>query len=94
MVVRRPRRFTLGQVVSTPAALALLDANGEVYWSLLDRHISGDWGDLPDEDRQANVDAVTGGGRILSAYKIGTSKVWIITESDRSVTTLLLPDEH
>ena len=86
--------FTLGQVVATPGALALLETHGQTYWHLLDRHTSGDWGDLTDEDRQANADALAYGDRLLSSYPVGDDKVWIITEADRSATTLLLPDEY
>lgn len=88
------RLFDLGQTVATPAALAALEAAGQTYWHLLDRHITGDWGTLPDEDRQANEDALAHGLRIMSVYPVGENKVWVITEADRSATTLLLPDEY
>jgi len=61
---------------------------------LLERHRSGDWGDLCAEDAEANDAAVKHGGRLLSSYKVGEEVVWIITESDRSVTTLLLPEDY
>lgn len=88
-------RFTLGQVVATPGALDALEEAGQVPQEFLHRHIVGDWGDLDEEDRQTNERAVHGGDRIFSAYhtKNGT-KVWVITEYDRSVTTLLLPSEY
>ncbi len=62
---------------------------------LLLRHVTGDWGDLDDEDKKENELSVKKGFRILSAYTLETDvKVWIITEWDRSVTTILLPNEY
>ena len=88
-------RFTLGRVVSTPGALKLLGVHKTTVASLLKRHVHGDWGDLDDEDVQTNNDAVGLGNRILSQYKFPLGeKVWVITESDRSATTLLLPEEY
>lgn len=87
--------FALGQVVATPGAL---DAMTELYFSPLDlihRHVTGDWGDLGAEDQQQNLLAIRSGLRIFSSYKLGAStKIWIITEANRSSTTLLLPDEY
>jgi len=87
--------FSLGQVVATPGAIdALVEANCGAM-EFLSRHIRGDWGDLCEEDRQANQYAVGHGLRILSAYHLPTgTKFWVITEHDRSVTTLLLPFEY
>jgi hypothetical protein len=63
--------------------------------ALLDRHAAGDWGDLAQTDKDSNECAVTAGDdRILSAYGKGDAKLWIITEWDRSVTTILRPDEY
>lgn len=89
----------LGQVVATPGALEALraaDAGLELAQHLLARHASGDWGDLDQEDREANDRAAAlGEERILSAYDLdGGGRIWIITEWDRSVTTLLLPEEY
>ena len=87
--------FSLGQIVATPGALNFLETNNVYPGSLLDRHLGGDWGDLDAEDKDMNNRAaIAGGMRILSAYKVGTGKVWIITEADRSSTTILLPDEY
>jgi hypothetical protein len=58
------------------------------------RHRSGDWGDVCDEDKKLNDEAVDGEGRILSAYTVDGEKVWVITEWDRSVTTVLFPSEY
>ena len=62
--------------------------------SCLERHASRDWGDLDAEDKRANDAAVKHGGRVLSAYTLRGDKIWIITEADRSVTTILTPDEY
>lgn len=88
-------RFALGQVVATPGALEALESNGQTAMELLQRHVVLDQGELDEEDQQANEDAVADGERVLSSYllKDGT-KLWIITEADRSSTTILLPDEY
>ena len=87
--------FDLGQVVATPGALSALERAGESPFAYLARHVTGDWGDLVEEDRQENELALKSGFRLLSAYRLGDeTKIWIITEHDRSVTTLLLPSEY
>ncbi len=89
------RLFTLGQTVATPGALQALEAAGEEAGRFLDRHALGDWGDLCDEDKQANDEALADDLRILSAYRLSDgTKIWVITEADRSATTLLLPEEY
>ncbi|MDP2895515.1 MAG: hypothetical protein Q8Q12_03020 [bacterium] len=88
-------RFALGQLVATPGALQALEATGQAPLEFLRRHVSGDWGDLGDEDRKENELSLEHGFRILSAYRLSDgTKVWIITEADRSSTTLLLPEEY
>jgi len=87
----------LGQTVMTSGVSALIDQNPMVsllVGKCLARHAGGDWGDVCAEDAQANQDALRHGSRLLSSYKIGESKVWIITEADRSVTTVLFPSEY
>jgi len=88
-------RFPLGQVVATPGALEALQAAGQTAMELLQRHVVLDQGELDEEDQQTNEAAVANGERILSSYllKDGT-KIWIITEADRSSSCLLLPDEY
>ena len=86
--------FALGKVVGTPGALQTLAQYDVRPSDLLARHISGDWGQLDPEDVGVNNAAVQHGDRILSAYPVGEETVWIITEWDRSVTTLLLPSDY
>ena len=62
--------------------------------SLIERHLSGDFGELSEDDAALNRLAVSGGGRVLSSYRVGSEKVWVVTEADRSVTTVLLPEEY
>ena len=88
-------RFTLGRVVATPAALTLLKEAQVEPVTLLGRHVTGDWGELDAEDVQANEHALNDEARLLSSYPVkGEEKVWIITEADRSVTTILKPSDY
>lgn len=102
-------RFPLGQIVATPGALELLQETGFSAAALISRHVHGDWGDLCEEDRAENEFAVTRRLRILSCYRqVDAERLaatptekrsslptpWIITEADRSVTTLLLPLDY
>lgn len=92
--VKRPR-FPMGRTVITPGAEAILEEVGISGVTLLARHIHGDWGDLRVEDQTANELALLTGRRLLSSYDLpGNGKVWIITEADRSATTILLPDDY
>ena len=86
--------FPLGSIVSTPGAMSILMTCGFSASHYLDRHASGDWGDLCDDDKAVNDAAVTSEGRILSAYETFSGEIWVITEWNRSVTTLLLPSEY
>ena len=86
--------FQLGAVVATPGALQLCEKHKVNQLSLIGRHIRGDWGDLCTEDISANVDALAYDGRVLSSYLISGTKVYVITEWDRSATTLLLASEY
>ena len=94
----KPPLFPLGQVVATPGALAALEQHRHSPLSFLIRHVTGDWGNLDAEDCQANDSALVHGTRIVSSYRLGElgdgHKLWLITEADRSVTTLLLPEEY
>jgi hypothetical protein len=84
----------LGKVVATPGALKLLLETGEDPFEYLARHATGDWGDLGTFDRHQNEIALRTGERIFSFYDTPAGKVWIITKADRSVTTILLPEEY
>ena len=87
--------FPLGRVVATPGALSLLRGAGEdLLPALLERHQSGDWGDVPEEDARENEFSVRHNFRIISSYRVAGERVWVITERDRSATTLLLPSEY
>ena len=79
----------LGRVVATPAALKLLRKSGGHLFDYLTRHAAGDWGDLCAFDRRQNEIALRDGYRILFSYDVPAGRVWIITESDRSITTIL-----
>ena len=87
-------KFALGQIVATPGALEVMKAAGIDGVALLSRHVTGDWGDLDEADKQENELSVQKGFRILSAYGRGETRLWVITEADRSVTTILRPDEY
>lgn len=87
--------FPLGRVVATPAALEALAASSVPPIELLERHRSGDWGNVPAEDAKENERSVRHGYRILSSYPVGGSwMIWVITEADRASTCLLLPEEY
>jgi len=88
-------RFPLGRVVTTPGALAALEEARQTPLEFVARHARGDWGELDEHDRQENELSLVHGFRLLSAYSLSNgSRIWIITEADRSVTTLLLPSEY
>jgi hypothetical protein len=87
-------QLPLGRVVATPGALKLLSEMGEDPFDYLARHATGDWGDLCAFDLRQNEIALRDGYRVLSSYEIPTGRVWILTEADRSVTTILLPEEY
>ena len=86
-------KFPLGQLVATPGALANL--SHQDITAALARHLQGDWGDLDTDDRSTNDQALVEGSRLLSAYHaVNGTKFWIISEWDRSVTTVLLPEDY
>jgi hypothetical protein len=95
-IVRPQRpRFPLGHLVATPGALHALAEAGHSPMEFVHRHQSGDWGEVPEEDRRENEYSVEHGFRLLSAYTLRTGvRIRIITEADRSATTLLLPEEY
>jgi hypothetical protein len=93
---QRPKtKFPLGQVVATPGALAALQESGEEPTPYLERHNRADWGEVDEHDRNENEFSLEHGFRLLSAYTLRSGvKIWIISEADRSSTTILLPCEY
>lgn len=88
-------RFQLGRVYITPGALESFEMSGQSPHEYLRRHHAGDWGELSERDRRENELSLERGFRLLSSYRTGAGvKFWIITEADRSATTILLPDEY
>lgn len=86
--------FELGAVCATPAAVAVLEEAGVFFMQLVARHVRGDFGNVCPDDAEANREAIENGSRILSSYPVGNQDVWVITEADRSVTTILLPSDY
>ncbi len=84
----------LGRVVATPGALEVLSDAGEPPFGYLARHASGDWGELCAFDHRQNEIALREGYRVFSSYETPAGRFWVITEADRSVTTILLPEEY
>lgn len=86
-------RFQPGSVVATMGALQI--ATEEQIKAILDRHLRGDWGDLDEHDRKANEAALRDGDRLFSSYQITPdTKLWIVTEANRSTTTVMLPEDY
>ncbi len=94
MRIHQITRFSLGLVTATPGALQLLEKSKAGVLPLLARHQSGDWGEVDPEDWKSNEVALEQGWRLFSAYELAGSKLWVITEADRSTTTILLPEEY
>lgn len=90
---RKPR-YPLGQIAITPGADELLAGSDTSITDLLERHATGDWGKCCPEDAEQNDEAVAIGERTHSVYEVGGQDLWVITERDRSVTTLLLPSDY
>ena len=86
--------FPLGHLVATPAALDIAHEFGLDVLALVKRHAAGDWGALDAHDLRANAEALDCGARLLSAYDTPGGRLWIITEADRSATTVLLPNDY
>jgi len=88
-------KFSLGQVIATPGALAAIQEAQDSPWIYLRRHSEGDWGEVNAEDAAENEQSLRDGFRLLFAYRITSGiKIWVITERDRSATTILLPEEY
>jgi len=89
----RTLAFPLGRTVATPGAVAAFNDTAPLMLAL-DRHVACDWSEMPADDQQANRLAVLDGSRILGSYTVEGVRLWIITEADRSATTILLPEEY
>ena len=90
------QKFRLGRVCMTRKVSELVEYGLNIY-QYLGRHVNGDWGDIDEGDKQQNEESVMNGGRIFSAYNLSgmpKSRLWVITEADRTVTTFLLPCEY
>jgi hypothetical protein len=88
-------KFPLGHLTATPGALQALQEAGQSPAVFLAKHVQGDWGEVCDEDKRLNDQAVVSGERLLSAYRtLNGVRIWIITEADRSSTCILLPEEY
>lgn len=88
-------KFELGQLVMTPGVIDACNKSDDPIGNYFARHVSGDWGDVCKEDAKENDYSVTNGLRIFSAYHLSDgTKIWVITECDRSATTALLPSEY
>jgi hypothetical protein len=96
MIARRTEpRFPLGTTVATPDALDAIAAAEQLPGDFLDRHVVGNWGEVSNEDAGLNDEALIHGERLLSVYLTSLGvRLWVITEADRSVTTILLPSEY
>lgn len=95
MGAERKQRFPLGRIMATTQCLSELESSGQTPLEFIQQHATGQWGLVCEDDRQANEDALRDGERVLSVYKtkLGT-KLYCITEWDRSVTTLLCSSEY
>lgn len=92
IIVIPPSKFPLGDVVMTANASRTLEFTA--IWEGLRRHASGDWGDACPEDAKLNDESLKSGDRLLSVYGQGEKRFWIITEADRSLTTVLMPEDY
>lgn len=98
-MVAQTTRFELGTILMTPGVEDLVKRGLVNPFDLLYRHRAGDWGDLDDDDRAANDQALQSGDRLMSAYETPGGRVWIVTEGvddegQRAASTLLRPDEY
>jgi len=92
---KKTKPFPLGRIVATPGALEAIDDSGETPADFLRRHAQCDWGDVSEDDWRLNDEALEQGDRLLSAYHTSNGeKIWVISEADRSATTILLPEEY
>lgn len=95
MTMGKKPRFSAGQVCATPGALDAINEAGQSPMDFIGRHVVGDWGDICEDDQRVNEESLEHGLRLLSAYRTEEGvKLWVITEADRSATTILRPEEY
>lgn len=100
MIAQRKAAFDTGPMYMTPGIRVLIERGAEVeIMQAISRHLSGDWGEVDEEDKESNWNSLQDGSRLLSAYSIQGERVWIITEAEddngqRAATTILLPEEY
>ena len=95
VIENQAQLFPLGQIVATPGALEALESSRQTPAEFLTRHATGDWGDLSADDIAENEFSIKNGFRLLSSYLTASGqRLWVITEGQRDLTTLLLPDEY
>jgi len=93
MIFLEQQKFLLGKIVATPAALQSLSV--EDICRAIDRHVCGEWGMVSEADRAENEFALRHGLRVMSVFESkGGVRFWVLSEADRSVTTLLLPGDY
>lgn len=95
MRVMKTKLFEPGRLAATQSAFAAIERANQDVVDFFSRHVTGDWGEVSQEDRVENEVSLLNGYRLLSAYrtKLG-ERVWVLTEADRSMTTILLPEEY
>lgn len=91
-IISMEQKFPLGTILITPGAAAALTAPDTA--NIITRHAQGDWGEVSPDDAELNDLALKDGSRLMSACTVNGVKLWVITEADRSVTTILLPEEY
>lgn len=94
LILRTNPLFKLGEIVATPAATKLMKILNINPSQLLERHVAGDYGDISEEDRKVNENAIKEGYEIHSSFKFNTQTIWLITASDRRLTCILLPSDY
>lgn len=87
-------KFIFGRLTATPGAMTVLDNRNDLIIKMIQRHTRGDWGDIDQDDKESNDHALSIGARLLSVYIELDTKFYVITEADRSMTTILLPEEY
>jgi hypothetical protein len=93
-------KFNLGRTLATPAALKAIEDAGQTPEFFLEKHVQGDWGEVDDDDKRSNDQALVDGSRLLSAFRtLKNVRIWVITEAaddegKRSATTTILPSEY